>query len=315
MAKQPKLWMSFFDQLALLKSRGLIVDNEPAALNYLERVGSYRLAGYWYPFRKLKANPQGHSFREDKFIPNSRFDDGVHLYIFDKKLRMLALDALERIELAVRVDVAYLLGQYDTFAHKNSVLFHPNFLKPNSRNQNAQSDYDKWLDGFKRLQLKARKTVFVEHNINEYGDLPIWVAIEIMDFGCLSHLFAGLKYADKQQIANMYGFVSGDHMEKCLRSLNFLRNVSAHHSRLWNINIVDRSNLSVLGKEWQTLANNKPFAYFCLIQLFMKIICPNTSWGDRFKALMNEFPLPANHAISLHDFGLIKDWDKTKLWN
>lgn len=315
MAKQPKQWMSFIDQLALLKSRGLIVENEPAALNYLERVGSYRLAGYWYPFRQIKANPQGHSFRENEFIQKSRFDDGVHLYIFDKKLRMLALDALERIELAVRVDVAYLLGQYDTFAHKNASLFHPNFTRPNPRNLNGCSDYDKWLDGFNRLQFKARKTVFVEHNVKEYGDLPIWVAIEIMDFGCLSHLFAGLKYADKQNIANIYGFVSGEHMEKCLRSLNFVRNVSAHHSRLWNINIVDRANLTVLGKEWQALTNNKPFAYFCLMQLLMKVICPNSTWGERFKDLMQKFPTPENQAISLDDFGMVDDWDKMKLWN
>jgi abortive infection bacteriophage resistance protein len=193
MSKQAKLWISFSDQLELLQSRGLLIENTAAALDYLERIGYYRLAGYWYPLRKLKAQPQGHSFRENEFIADSRFEDGVRLYVFDKKLRLLALDALERIELAVRVDISYVLGQHDTFAHKNKSLFHPNFLKPNPKNPNSQSNYDKWLEGFNKLQSKAKKTVFVEHNIAEYGDLPIWVAIEIMDFGCLSHLFAGLR--------------------------------------------------------------------------------------------------------------------------
>lgn len=314
MTEQAKQWMSFSDQLQLLKSRGLIVENEKAALDYLRRIGLYRLSGYWYPFRKLKVNPDGHSFREDDFLTDSRFEDGVRLYVFDKKLRLLALDALERIELAVRVDIAYLLGEKETFAHKNSSLFHPNFTKANPRNVYKQSNYDKWLEGFNKLQGKAKKTVFVEHNVNKYGDLPIWVAIEIMDFGCLSHLFSGLKYADKLKIAQIYGFADGQHMEKCLRALNFVRNVSAHHSRLWNINIVDRANLSVLGGEWLSLSNNKPLAYFCFMQMFLKVICPNSSWGTRFKRLMYDFPTPANNAITLVDFGLIERWDETRLW-
>lgn len=315
MVKSAKLWMSFTDQLALLESRGLLVEDKAAALDYLERIGYYRLAGYWYPLRKLKTQPQGHSLREDSFIPDSRFEDGVRLYVFDKKLRMLALDALERIELAVRVDVAYLLGQHDTFAHKNPSLFHPNFLRPNPRNQNSQSDYDKWLEGFKKLQLKASKTVFVDHNVSEYGDLPIWVAIEIMDFGCLSHLVAGLRYADKMSIANIYRFTDPTAFEKTLRALNFIRNVSAHHSRLWNVNMVDRANLSSLGIFGNQLNNYKPFAYFCLMQNFMKVICPNSKWGERFKALMTEFPSTINHTLTLHDFGIVNDWDKENLWN
>lgn len=316
MTQPAKQWKSFPDQLTLLKMRGLQVENEGAALDYLERIGYYRLAGYWYPFRKLKLQPSSsHSLREDVFLSDSHFEDGVRLYVFDKKLRLLALDALERIELAVRVDIAYLLGQQDTFAHKNPACFHPNFVKPNPKNTSGQSDYDKWLEGFNRLQHKARRTAFVEHNVQLYGDLPVWVAIEIMDFGCLSHLFSGLKYADKQAIANLYGFAEGMAFEKTLRALNFVRNVSAHHSRLWNINMVDRANLKVLGAEWQGLGNSKPFAYFCLMQCLMKTICPNSTWGERFKTLMNTFPAPANQAIALLDFGLINAWDKKQLWH
>lgn len=315
MAKSAKSWMSFTDQLALLEARGLLVEDKAAALDYLERIGYYRLAGYWYPLRQIKAQPQGHSLREDIFIPGSRFEEGVRLYVFDKKLRLLALDALERIELAVRVDVAYLLGQHDTFAHKNPSLFHPNFLRSNPRNKNSQSDYDKWLEGFNKLQMKASKTVFVDHNVTEYGDLPIWVAIEIMDFGCLSHLVAGLRYADKMRIANIYRFTDPIVFEKTLRALNFIRNVSAHHSRLWNVNMVDRANLNSLGTFGRALNNYKPFAYFCLIQSFMKVICPNSSWSERFKALMTEFPYTANARLTLYDFGLVDGWDEEELWN
>ncbi|WP_416379083.1 Abi family protein [Altererythrobacter sp. H2] len=99
-------WKSFADQLQILKDRGLTVGDDTRAIGYLEKIGYYCLSGYWYPFRAPKAQPVGLVFREDHFLPGSTFEDAVALYAFDRKLRLLALDALERIERAIRVDVA-----------------------------------------------------------------------------------------------------------------------------------------------------------------------------------------------------------------
>src|SRR5690606_14793313 len=91
-------------------------------MDYSERLGYYRLSGYWYPLRRIDeaaSQAQGKPVRLDECVPGSRFEDVVRLYVFDKRLRLLALDALERIEMAVRVDVAYLLGQRDPAAHEN----------------------------------------------------------------------------------------------------------------------------------------------------------------------------------------------------
>lgn len=99
--KAPKPWISFEDQLQLLKARGMQVDDDAAALDYLERIGYYRLSGYWYPMRQIdkeESDLQKAPVRSDRFLPESRFEDAVRLYVFDKKLRLLALDALERIE-------------------------------------------------------------------------------------------------------------------------------------------------------------------------------------------------------------------------
>lgn len=100
-----KQWKSFSEQLEILQNRGLIVENKDAAIDYLDRIGYYSLSGYWYSFRQFKMKQSGSGiishYRDDEFIKNSRFEDAVRLYVFDKKLRLLALDALERIELAV----------------------------------------------------------------------------------------------------------------------------------------------------------------------------------------------------------------------
>src|SRR6185437_13596997 len=94
-------WMSFPDQLELLKSRGMEVSDERAALSYLERIGYYRLSAYWYPFRVWTMQQDAQSGRithqrTDQFMAGARFVDAANLYLFDKKLRLTVLDALER---------------------------------------------------------------------------------------------------------------------------------------------------------------------------------------------------------------------------
>ncbi len=316
--KPLKPWLSFADQLQQLQSRGLHVDNRAAALDYLERLGYYRLSGYWYPLRAIDqaaSNTQGKAVRTDSFAAGSRFEDVVRLYVFDKKLRLLALDALERIEMAVRVDVAHLLGKRDPGAHENPACLHGNFTKKVStkRADAGKTQHQLWLSKYQSMLQRARKEPFVVHHQQQYGAMPIWAAIEVWDFGLLSKLFSGMQYADQQAIASLYGAADGQTFAKWLRSLNFIRNVSAHHSRLWNINVLE---LSPVPASWPVRINNaRPFLYFCLMQQLLKVICPNSSWGQRFKNLLSDdFPAVSNQTISLAELGVFVGWEEWELW-
>ncbi|MEQ1498805.1 MAG: Abi family protein [Novosphingobium sp.] len=309
-------WKSYADQLQILKDRGLLVGDDVRALIDLERIGYYCLSGYWYPFRQLKAQPVGLSFRQDDFIAGSKFEGAVALYVFDKNLRLLALDALERIERAIRVDVAHLLGAHDCFAQHNPALFHGNFAKRQfAKGRNAgKTEHDVWLERYAILLLQNRKQPFVAHNLSKHNKLPIWVAIEILDFGALSRLFAGMQFNDKQAIAAKYGLASGQELEQWLRSLNLIRNVAAHHSRMWNMNVLELSPVPQYDAHWQLLNNARPFMYFCIIQKLMLQIVPTSSWGGRFKALVGAFPEPGNKAVSGQEFGLVAGWEQWQLW-
>jgi abortive infection bacteriophage resistance protein len=316
--KPLKPWCSFSDQLQQLQARGLQVDDSAAALDYLERLGYYRLSGYWYPLRgidKAASVARGKAIRLDTFVADSRFEDVVRLYVFDKKLRLLALDALERIEMAVRVDVAHLLGQRDPRAHENPACLHGNFAKrviPKGPDA-GKTQHQVWLAKYRALLKRAHKEPFVAHNQQQYGTLPIWVAIEVWDFGLLSKLFAGMQFADQQTIAALYGAPDGQAFAQWLRSLNFIRNVSAHHSRLWNINVLEYSTVPAM---WPAQLNSaRPFFYFCLMQQLLSMICPNSSWGQRFVTLLgNDFPVVGNQQISLSELGAFVGWQDWTLW-
>lgn len=316
--KPLKPWRSFDEQLQQLQARGMQVEERAAALGYLERLGYYRLSGYWYPLRQIDqtaSQEQGKPIRLDTFVPGSRFEDVVRLYMFDKKLRLLALDALERIETAVRVDVAHLLGQRDPCAHENLQCLHGNFTKKliTRGPDKGKTEHQVWLEKYRALLHRARKEPFVSHHQQHYGRLPIWAGIELWDFGLLSRLFAGMQHADQQVIAERYGAVDGRAFAQWLRSLNFIRNVSAHHSRLWNMNVLE---LSAVPPGWPVqLHNARPFFYFCLMQHVLNTICPRSNWGQRLRNLLqNEFPGTTSSSLSLAEFGTFAGWEKAALW-
>lgn len=186
-----KPWLSFDAQLDRLIERGMHVANRALALACLERIGYYRLSGYWFAFRersgplcpweqsaRITRRSQVTRIALDSFRSGATFQNAVDLYVFDKKLRLLAMDALERIEVALRVDIAHELGRFDCFAYLRPELFHDNFCSTLVK-ETGLTRHHEWLG--KHAQLIARsKEEFVRHNRAKYGlPLAIWVACEI----------------------------------------------------------------------------------------------------------------------------------------
>lgn len=320
----PKTWKSYPEQLDLLKSRGLSVSDDAKTLEYLERIGYYRLSGYWYPFREhnLQFNendPQSRR-RNDHFKQGANFHHVVELYVFDKKLRLLLMDALERIEIALREDIAHLLGNYDPFAYSNSQYFHQGFLAPNTTT--GLTKHQSWLAENDKFVDRAKNT---EDSIKHYHEthglpLPIWVACEIWDFGALSRLFAGMRQNDQETISRKYGVTNGKVFESWLHSLNYLRNVCAHHSRLWNRNMVRPPKLPRRRGEVSLVDPflNDPkkqvrvYLLICIARHLVAKINPSSTWWDRLKEhLLNGFPaIDSSLGISVSDMGTITDWQE-----
>ncbi len=103
-------------QLSLLQHRGLIVQNLEVAERYLGHLNYYRLSAYWIPFLENR--------QTNRFKKGTKFEDVLNLYIFDRELRLLVLDAIERIEVSIRSKWAYYLSQqHGAHAHLNGALF------------------------------------------------------------------------------------------------------------------------------------------------------------------------------------------------
>ena len=331
-SRNEKPWLSVDEQLAQLAERGMSITDQSKAREVLERIGYYRLSGYWFdlrvrdvPFCPLDPATGRKPKRVvierpvlDEFKPGTRFQDAVGLYVFDKKLRLLAMDALERIEIALRVDLSHSLGKTDRFAYLDAQLFHPTFAKDINLDSGL-SRHHEWLVKHASLINRSREE-FIKHNKSKYGlPLPIWVACEVWDFGCMSTLFAGLRSEAQDEIAQAYGVRDGRVFASWLRSLNYLRNVCAHHSRLWNRNVVDQPKLPAVGEvpaldgfqgEKNASLRARPFVLLCICQHLMTVINPSSTWGQRLKALLCEgFPDLRHVGLTLHGMGVDDGWE------
>lgn len=314
-----KPFLAVPEQIILLKSRGLTITDDIRATAALERIGYYRLSGYWYPLRvSTVANPGGTQIVQDAFRRGSNFGQVIDLYVFDKKLRLLTLDAIERVEVALRTDIALLLGQHSPVAHRDPAYLHGRFTKTLLRGR-AMTGHQEWLDRLDNVTARSREE-FVEHFRRSYSTpLPIWMAVELWDFGMLSHFLSGMRHQDQATLAARYGLPRPELLTGWVRSINFARNLCAHHSRLWNRPLVDQPPPPRKGEvAWLDHLTADPHAqkrYYgvaAVLRYLLRFINPTTSWASRLAGLV--VTLPAAPGISVRHMGFPKDWADLPLW-
>ncbi len=220
---------SIDEQIALLQSRGLVVSNEAFAQHVLSNISYYRLAGYWWP---MQADKELHIFK-----PGSRFEDAVSLYNFDKELRIMLFDAIEVIEISLRTKLIYHLShEKDPWWFQDTSLF---------------TDVRAHIQTLAHLEeeIERSKDTFIKEHKRRHKDdgrfPPAWKSLEVTSFGALSRIYGNLKpgVRSKDTIAIEFGTVNHTYLPSWLQSIVQIRNICAHHSRLWNKNLPGRPKL------------------------------------------------------------------------
>lgn len=312
-----KPYLTGQQQLDLLKKRGLKVSNDAEALKNLERFGYYRLSGYFYPLRKTK--PIGEPGRMSEFTEGASLDLVIKLAQFDKKLRLLVLDGIETVEVSVRVAVAHKLGKVKALAHLEPNILDGKFTKRNPNRPDIPSDYENWLLRYEK-SLNDSKEEFVAHHFKNYnGKMPIWASIEIWDFGMLSRFFSGMPHRDQNAVSGKFGLLDGQVLQSWLRTFNFIRNVSAHHSRLWNRAMAEVPGLPALERcralavlHQNQQAKERLFGALTCLWYLIRTIDPKSTWRHQVKEHLATFP--DSKLVSLQSAGFPADWESSSLW-
>lgn len=299
MGQYTKEPLSFSDQLRLLQQRGLRIADPSQAMLYLERVGYYRLMGYLFPFRLP------HS---DHYGPDAAFEHAIAHYQFDQGLRILVMEAIEHIEIAVRAAATYRISHtYGAFGHRNP------------RNISwAKAWHDEWLAKIDGEVCRSRET-FVLHYADTYSSpaypqVPLWMASEVMSLGAVSKWVASMHHGDRKAIAARFD-LPAPVFENWLHVVSVVRNITAHHGRLWNRSLRIQPKRPKNGP-WQYMATlyptNRP--YF-ILQMLKRLLAASTldanDWRNRVDQHLRPLLETPIHQLSM---GAPGGWEEHPAW-
>jgi len=292
-----KPWQSWADQLKTLESRGLVVRDRAAAIAFLAHVNYYRLSGYCVAFEQSR----------HVFLPGTTFEQLHEAYEFDRQLRDLITDALELIEVDLRTAFAFQFGrQYQAFGHTLAANFHRTFR------------HQEWLA---KLQSEAERSSeqFVQHFKGAYlgfPNLPVWMVTEVMSFGALSLMYKGMLREDQRAIAQRYA-VQPRFFASWLHHLVYVRNVCAHHARLWDRVWTIKPDVPPIAA-WSKplLHGNDRLAVTLLILRRVLAKCPSITplaldWKIRTE---RHLKVPPKTTTPHRRMGLAQAWDAHPLW-
>jgi len=285
------------DLISLLKQRGLVISNKQRAINYLTNIGYYRLSAYFYPL--LEEPKTDHLYKK-----GVTFDMALNMYRFDRKLRVLLFNEIEKIEVAIRSAMSNRIteGLNDVFWMTNAAYFYNPIVFAKT-------------EALIQVEIDKTKEEFITHFQSKYSSMypPVWMIAEIIPFGLLCGIFNNLCIAKlKKKVAHYFNLSLPVFSSWIITMVN-LRNLCGHHCRTWNREIpVTPAELKSPTFPWidsSTTDMKRIYYRICIIKYLLFTVSSNNTFTQKLKSLLTEFP-----TIDIKAMGFPSDWDVEPLW-
>ena len=290
---------TFDEQLQLLKDRDLVISNDKYVLTKLQHINYYRLSAYFLPFQYKKD-----SLNKNKFLPQTTFEEIIKLYYFDTELRKITFEAIEMIEIYLRTQIAYYHSkEFGAFG----------YLDINTLRTNLQEEFDEIHQEILKEKNRS-KEIFITHFKKKYNstDLPIWSVVEIISFGSLSKLFMLLQEKEQNAVIKNMGDINKYVFFKWFKALSSVRNMCAHHSRLWNRTLGVSFEIPRGNTKFKALKSSKNKIFFALSvieYILTSISADEINFKYKIKQLLQKYP-----NIDKKAMGFIENWEDLEIW-
>ncbi|WP_412939685.1 Abi family protein [Microbacterium sp. 2P01SA-2] len=194
-------------------------------------------------------------------------------------------------------------------------------------------DHARWLAKARsRVDRAARISPFIRHHAERYGGvIPIWVLVDVLDFSDVSMLFDGMSTGDQYAVAEELGIhmnldalrplqrrkaVTNHPLARGLEQLTIVRNISAHHGRLWNRKLVPVGTNALRTASWLDASprgqSERVYGALTIVAKSLETTSPGSIWASRVAHLISTLAdLPER---SVRDMGFPPDWQTFPIW-
>lgn len=216
-----KVFKSLNEQIDILKSKGLVIEDYDKAKETLLRENYFFINGYRSPFLQIGSK---------RFVEGVTFEELYALFSFDRFFRNIIFKNLLIVENNYKSIFSYVMSR--KYGYKEKEYLNPNNFN-RSREKNRQ--INDLLRKLKRqIRINGGQHKATSHYINNYGYIPMWVGIKVLSFGIVSEMYSILKKDDREEIASYYNGITPDILENYLSIVSNYRNICAHEDILYN---------------------------------------------------------------------------------
>ena len=216
-----KTFKNLDEQIEILKSRGLVINDLEEAKDILLRENYFFLSGYRHLFNR--------SWKDINFIEGTTFNELYSVFVFDRKMRNIFFQNLLIVENNIKSLISYQLSKKYGFKEKE-YLDPKNFSRDPMKIRQVKDVLNKVK---RQIRLNGKQHTATMHYITNYGYIPLWILVKVLSFGILSELYSILDTSDQMDIANFYN-IDPETLSIYLTILSNYRNLCAHEDILYD---------------------------------------------------------------------------------
>ena len=270
-----KLFKSLDEQIDILRSKGLIIEDEEMAKEVLLRENYFFINGY----RVLLMN----SYSDKTFVVGATFRELYSIFLFDRSIRTILFKNLLIIENQLKSVISYQLSK--KYGYRDKDYLNPkNFTNDRSKSRRVKDVIEKMK---RQIRVNGTHHMATMHYMNNYGYIPLWVLVKVLSFGIVCEVYFILKPEDQVAIADIFG-VTTSYLENFLPILANYRNLCAHEDIVYehrtekgiiNTPYHEKLNIPMMDEEY-IYGKNDVFAVLIILKYLLR--------KDDFRLLMKE---------------------------
>ncbi len=253
------------EQIDILKSKGLIIDDITKTKEILLRENYFFINGYRHIFMK--------SLKERIYLPGTKFDELYAFFLFDRHLRNIFFKNILIVENNLKSIFSYQLSRRYGIRERD-YLRTSNFTDDIKRARQVADVISKMKRQIRSNGKQHRATL---HYLSNYGYIPLWILVKVLSFGIISELYLILKSEDQMEIGNFYN-LDTDNLSSFIAILANYRNLCAHEDILFDYRmqrtILDNSyhmklNVPLMNDEY-VYGKNDLFAVVIILKYLLR---------------------------------------------